>query len=225
MKGIKKTIRDNRFLNWILILSNWCFQGVLHADKTEKIYKIFFTLFFWFSFGMVFYFFSTYSLLTIFALSFFISHSLNWIVNGNFYILLVHRVLFAKISKQKLFIYLNQLENKIQDQDWVLYCASFGSICRGDLKDSSDIDVSVVRKPGIKNAFLSIAFSMKEKKYADLKGIPLELFISDTPKNSIKRFKAEKNPVVIFDPENTIDQFYQEKLTIEEAKKLNHLNV
>jgi len=146
-------------------------------------------------------------------------------VNENFYGLLVHRLLFAKISKEKLFNYLDHLEKKIKHQDWILYSASFGSICRGDLKDSSDIDVSIVRKPGFKNAIRSIIFSIKEKKYADIKGIPLEIYISDTPNNSIQRFKAENNPVVIYDPENTIDKYYQEKLSIEAAKKLNNLDV
>jgi len=223
MKGIKKTIRDNKYLNWILIISNWCFQGILHADKTEKYYKISFTLFFWFILFFLFGYYYSVSMVKSITLSFVIAHSLNWIINGNFYNLIIHRLMLVKLSKKNLFRYIEILERKIETQNWVLYAASFGSICKGKLKDSSDIDISIVRKPGFKNALLSIIFALKEKKHADFKGIPLELYISDSPADSIKRFGGEKNPVIIYDPENIIDKYYQEKLNIAEARKLNNI--
>lgn len=222
MKGIKKKIRDNRYLNWLLLLSNWIFQGIPNADKTEKIYKILFTIvislivFFCIN-NMV-----NLPLIKIIVISFVVAHSINWLVNSNVSIILIHRLLLAKISKKDLFLYMGKLKEKTKNQDWILYAASFGSICRGDLKDSSDIDISIVRKPGFKNALKSIMFALKEKKVADYYGIPLEIYISDTPQDSIKRFAAEKNPVVIFDPENVIPYYYNEILTLDEAGCLNN---
>ena len=116
---------------------------------------------------------------------------------------------------------MDNLEEKLKGKDWILYVASFGSICNGNLKDSSDVDISIVRKSGFRNALKSIWFSVQEKKYADFNKIPLELYISDSPENSMNRFKVEPNPVVVFDPEHTIDKYYTEKLSIDEAKKLN----
>lgn len=221
MKGIRRSIRDNRYLNWILIVSNWFSQSILHADKTEKIYKISFTLVFWILFYFILSKILSFSNISVFVLSFILSHSLNWIVNGNFYNLIIHRLLLDKISKKDLFGYIKDLEKRVKEKQWILYVASFGSICNGNLKDSSDVDISIVRKPGFQNALKAILFSVKEKKYADFNKIPLELYISDYPENSINRFKAEQNPVVIFDPEQTIDKYYTEKLSINEAKKLN----
>jgi len=221
MKGIKKQIRDNKYLNWLLIVSNWFTQSIIHEDKTEKIYKILFTVFFW----IIFYF--LFSNLFLFStgvellLSFIVAHTLNWIINGNFYNLIIHRLLLAKITKKDLFNYLNTLEQKLKGEDWIFYAASFGSICNGNLKDSSDVDISIVRKPGYINAIKAIFFSVKEKKYADVHKIPLELYISDSPKNSIERFKMEQNPVVIYDPDNIIDKYYKVKMSIDEAIKLN----
>lgn len=222
MKGIKKKIRDNRYLNWLLILSNWCFQGIPNADKTEKYYKILFTIIFGFISTLFLFYFSYFNVLKVLVLSFFIGHTINWIINGNFYGLLIHRLLFVKVNKESLFNYLKNIEGRLQKQTWVLYAASFGSICRGELKDSSDIDISIVRKHGLKNALKSMWFALKEKKIADFYGIPLEVYISDTPQNSIKRFAAEQNPVIIFDPYNTISNYYTEKLTLEEAFALNN---
>ena len=223
MKGIKKKIRDNRFLNWLLLLSNWMFQGIPNADKTEKTYKILFTLVFW---GLVFFgFHSIGNISTVNNLiySFLIAHTFNWFINGNISIILIHRLLLVKLSKQALFLYIEKLKEKTEKENWILYAASFGSICRGDLKDSSDIDISIVRSPGFKNALQSIWFALKEKKIADFKGIPLEIYISDSPQDSMKRFGAEKNPIVIYDRENTVSNFYEEQLSLEEARKINNV--
>ena len=222
MKGVKKKIRDNRYLNWILILSNWLFQSIINADKTEKIYRISFTIIFW----VLFYYLLSLSINCIplnFILSFILGHTLNWIVNGNFYNLIIHRLLLAKLSKHDLFDYTEGLKKRLTKKEWVLYAVSLGSICKGNLKDSSDVDISIVRKPGFKNAVSAIIFSVFEKKYADFHKIPLELYISDSPQNSMKRFSDEQNPVVIADPDNVISNYYQTKLTLEEAKKLNNL--
>jgi len=219
MKRIKKILLNNKYLSWLLIVSNWAFQGIINADKTEKTYKIFFTVFFW---ALLFFGFqNTLPLMQNIILSFLIAHTFNWLFNGSIVTLFIHRLLIMKVSKEKLFAYLISFQNRIQNKKWVLYSASFGSICRGKLKDSSDIDVSIVRKSGFVNGIKAIFFTIKEKKIADFKGIPLEIYISDTPQNSINRFKKENNPVVITDSINTIDVYYNEKLTINEAKKLN----
>lgn len=223
MKGFKKKIRDNRYLNWLLLVSNWLFQGIRHSDTTEKVYKILFTLLFWIIFYLLFQ--ISYGVLVWqnIAYSFLIAHTLNWVINGNISMLLIHNLLLVKLSKQDLFRYMEKLEAKTKNQDWILYAASFGSICRGDLKDSSDIDISIVRKPGFKNALKSIWFALKEKKKADLKAIPLEIYISDSPQDSIKRFGAEKNPVVICDEESTISKYYEEQLSLQEARTINNV--
>lgn len=219
MKGIKNKIRERWYLRWILLFSNWVFQGILRADKTEQIYKIGFTLFFSFFFYFIFdsYLDSQFDLL----LSFISGHSLNWIVNGNFYVIFIHRLLIVKLSKKDLFDYLGLLRNKLENVDWVLYSASFGSICGGKLKDSSDLDVSIVRKPGLKNAIKSIWFALREKKIADFKRIPLEIYISDTPENSINRFKAETCPVILYDKGDVLKNYYDKTMNLEEAREIN----
>ena len=221
MKGFKDNIRQHWYLRWILFFSSWVFQGILRADKTEKIYKIscsiLFTLLSFLVYRLHF------NLMCSIIISLITGHTINWLINGNFNIILIHFLFLKKLSINNLFNYLESLKNRLVSTDWVLYSASFGSICRGELKASSDIDVSIVRKPGLQNAVKSICFALKEKKIADLKRIPLEIYISDSPKNSINRYKAERNPIVLYDKEDTINRYYEVKLTLEEAKRLNNV--
>jgi len=213
MKGIKEKIRRKRHLRWILIFTNWLSQGILHLDITEKSYRIIFTIVFSF---VIWYFLE----LNIF-LSFIIGHTINWLTNECIYSMFVHQLLTSKVRKQDLFDYLENFSKMLENKEWVLYAASFGSICRGELKDSSDLDISIVRKPGFINAIYGLWFITKEKKRSDIYKIPLELYLNDVPKTSVNRFKREDNPLVLYDQNNVINNYYDSKISLDKAKTIN----
>lgn len=221
----KKVILQNKYFSWMQIFTNWFMQGIMHADFSEKLYKILFSLilaffiFFNFKFGSFYY--------NLFY-SFLIAHSINWIVNCNFCVLIIHRMKWYKTSKPKLFTHLFSIQNRLEkmtNKDWISYCVSHGGICNGTLNPYSDIDVSIIRKPGFFNMLSAILFYVKEKKIADFNGVPLDIFICDSPKNSIERSKRQKNPIVIMDHNNIIDKFYTDKLkvSLNEARLLNNI--
>ncbi|HHC78452.1 MAG TPA: hypothetical protein ENK46_01115 [Flavobacteriia bacterium] len=226
MSSLKDKIFSNKYLRWLQIFTNWLMQGILHADMSEKIYKIGFTLFFGAIFFSLFYFQFNISIFKSIVLGFIIAHTINWFVNCNFYVLFVHRMRWLKTSKPELFNQLTAIRQRLEkmpDKDWILYSVSHGGICKGTLNKHSDIDVSLIRKPGLKNMVKAILFYVKEKKYADIKGVPLDIFICDSPENCIQRSKRQKNPIVLLDHKNKVDDFYTDKLSmsIEEAKVLN----
>ncbi|MCF6296590.1 MAG: hypothetical protein L3J08_01170 [Flavobacteriaceae bacterium] len=226
MEKFRKYILNNKYFTWLQLFSNWLMQGIFHADKTEKAYKILFTVFFWVIFFLIFLYIINTSIITSLIFAFIIAHTLNWFVNNNLYVLLVHRMRWLKTTKFELFNQLEDIQNRLElinNKDWIQFCVSHGGICKGTLNKHSDIDVSIIRKPGLKNMFYAVIFYIKEKKYADLKGVPLDIFICDTPKNCIDRSKGQKNPIVLLDHNNVLDHFYPDKLkiSINEAKVLN----
>lgn len=223
IKKTKKAIMENPYFSWIQFFSNWLFQGIFHADLTEKTYKILFTpligllIFFglWLS--------SDIDFLTILLLSLLIAHTINWLLNCNLFVLLVHRIKWVRIKPENYFNYLYKLQKRIKDKDFVSYCVCMGSICKGGLDESSDIDISIIRKPGFKNAILALVFYVKEKKIADFNGIPLDIFICDTPENNINRAVNQTKPIAIYNPLNKIEELYPSCQTIGEAKLLNRI--
>ncbi len=224
-KFIEKVLYSKEF-SWLQPFSNWLMQGIFHADKSEKLYKIMFTISFWIIIGAILFFGGEMSFIQSLLMGFFLAHSLNWLINCNFFVLFVHRMKWLKTSKPALFTQLYDIQNRlegIKNKDWILYCVSHGGICKGTLNQHSDIDVSLIRKPGLKNMLSAIIFYVKEKKYADFKGVPLDIFICDSPENCIERSKRQKNPIVLLDHDNLVDVYYPDKLkiSIEEAKVLN----
>lgn len=222
MKKIKVFISENSYFTWIQFFTNWAFQGIAHADKSEKIYKISFTIIWAFIFTGILFRFSQYTYKSI-ILAIILGHTLNWLINCNIFVLLVHRIKWVNIPKEKYFNYLFSLKNRINNKSWVYYCVCMGSICQGKLNSTSDIDITIVRKRGIKNIILPILFYVYEKKYADFHGIPLDIFISDSAADNIKKSKNQPNPIVIYDPENNILKHFPASQTINDAKVLNNL--
>ena len=226
MENFKKNILNNKYFTWLQFLSNWLMQGIIHADKTEKMYKILFTVVLWIVLFVILFFSLNIVLIKSLFYGFFIAHTLNWFINNNLYVLLVHRMRWLKTTTPELFNQLDSIQNRLEripNKDWIMYCVSHGGICEGTLNSHSDIDVSLIRKSGFKNMLKAVWFYIKEKKYADFKGVPLDIFICDTPENCIERSKSQKNPIVLLDHENQVDIYYPDKLSIniEEARVLN----
>ena len=226
MEKFKKYVLNNKYFTWLQLPSNWLMQGIFHADKTEKMYKILFTVVLWVTAFVILFFGFNVVFAKSLIFGFLIAHTLNWFINNNLYVLLVHRMRWLHTTKPELFNQLEYIQNRLEripNKDWILYSVSHGGICKGTLSSHSDIDVSLIRKPGFKNMFHAVIFYIKEKKYADLKGVPLDIFICDTPENCIDRSKGQKNPIVLMDHEDKVDHFYPDKLkiSIDEAKILN----
>lgn len=220
---LKKLIISNRYLSWLLIISNWLFQGIIHADKLEKIYKISFTFILSIIIFIYSFFFLNDNPVYSIIISFIIAHTLNWILNNSLIILTTHRLHLTTLNKDRTFDYLNTLANRVIVCNCFMFVSAHGSICRGELKATSDVDISLVRLPGFKNAFKSLIFYVREQKLADFYKIPLEIYLCDTPQNAKDRFFKEAQPVAIYNPESIILKYFNSVITIDEALILNGL--
>jgi hypothetical protein len=134
-----------------------------------------------------------------------------------------------KTNKVALIEYLESMQARLiqtDDTSWLSFCVSHGGICNGTLNDHSDIDVSIVRKPGFLNLMKAIIFYVKEKKRADFNKIPLDIFICDSAENTMIRSNFQNNPIILFDENNLIDEFYgvNQKMSLRDARILNNLD-
>ncbi len=181
MNKLYKEILDNdyipKFLGILIIIGiNWTFQSLLYMDKTEKLFKIVFELIIFVLLFIILQY--ILSIATAGVLSIIIAHTINWIINGHIFALF-KTFGVIKTKNYKFNKYLNELKEKSSKESSIFLVATFGSIARKELKETSDLDIRIIRKKGIINGLRSCIFTMKERSIAFFRRLPLDIYVGD----------------------------------------------
>ncbi|RPD98004.1 hypothetical protein EGM88_07525 [Aureibaculum marinum] len=219
MNSLKQIILENKSLRWLLLFTNWVYQGIPQADFSEKIYKISFTVIV----ALLIILSVNFSWLNLF-LAIIIGHTVNWLLNCNISVILIHRMKYLKTNKEALFNHLFSIKKNLEEKKWFDFSVSSGGIIRGSMNKYSDIDVNVVRKSGFLNALKAICFAVFERKRADFKGIPLDVIISDSPKDCQEKTDFTDTIVVLVDKKKLVPSYFNNQINLSEAKELNNKN-
>jgi len=153
----------------ILILSGWLFQGILYMDKTEKVFKLTLDLLLTMIFMLV-----GISLIE----SIVISHTINWIFNGQVWVIFKN-LKTLRTPKRKFKKYLTRLRIHVGSEPSIVWAGVYGSLVRGEFKETSDLDVRLIRKPGLINGVRACIFVMKERTWATFHKFPLDIYVGD----------------------------------------------
>jgi predicted nucleotidyltransferase len=223
MDSIKASIRMIPSLRWLLLVSNWISQGMIHADRTEKLFKLSITVVFTLIFFLVFEIVLGRGVYLNLILSFMLAHTLNWILTSNLFVIFMHRLARGKSSRSHMFTFLEQQSQRLQSEPSILCAAAFGSMSRGELKDTSDLDVTFVRRKGFRNGLSSFVFLVRERKRAHREAIPLESFLGDSIDYFRRRYREDEAPVILHDPDSLMGGYYQELLSLDRAKVINNI--
>lgn len=184
----------------ILTFSSWLFQGILYMDTSERNFKIFIDLLIFLPLLLLLNNYLT-SIVSIF-IAFLLSHTINWIFNGQIFVLLKNLKL-TNTSKESFIKYLDTFEKKVDKKKSIAAAAAFGSLSREKLNNKSDLDIRIIRNPGIINGFESCFFVMKERTLAFFNRFPLDIYILDDIQMIDKHIINEK-PIPLYDPYNIL---------------------
>jgi L-malate glycosyltransferase len=187
----------------ILPLSSWFFQGLLYMDKTERNFKIILDLAVFVILVLSFNMFLNLFLAIIFSLI--SAHSINWIFNGQIFVLLKN-LDFIKIDPDIFEMYTKEINKRISDQPSISAAAIYGSFSRDELKITSDLDIRIIRKSGFINGIYACIFVLKERTHAFFSKFPLDIYLLDNDKNLTKL--SETTPVIILDRDDILKKFY-----------------
>lgn len=180
----------------VIILTNWVFQGILYADKTEKSFKILldvllttFLSFFMIPFS------SAYVGLLI---SLIMSHTILFIFNGQLFALAKNFDIVYN-EPQIIIDYANGLKKRAAKEKSINCLVVYGSLVRGEIKPTSDLDVRIIRKSGVLNGFRACIFGLKERSRALFYRFPLDMYVIDSP-NHLLKMRQDESPKILYDP-------------------------
>lgn len=178
----------------VIILTNWLFQGILYADKTEKIFRacldmIFTFIIFKVTLGL--------GIHTNLLMAFLISHTFNWIFNGQLFALaknfgIVHN------DPEKIIDYAYGIKERASGEKSINSVIVYGSLVRSEIKSTSDLDLRIIRKKGLLNGLRASVFGFKERSRALFHQFPLDMYVVDSPKHLLK-MRSDEEPLVLYD--------------------------
>jgi len=206
---------------WLKALRYLVAQGMLYTGNTERGYRLAALLLLTCAFALPLGIALPPAAGLAIALAFPLAHLANFLLNGSFWALVICDLKLARPrGKKALYEYLMKLRGRARKCDAIqAYCA-YGSIARKGLHDASDLDMVLIRKPGLRNAAAALKFVAKERLIALKEKIPLELWLGDSPAY-LSRFRPDEVAVVIRDTDETLGGHFHATQSIEESVQSN----
>ncbi|AFV24610.1 hypothetical protein Mpsy_2406 [Methanolobus psychrophilus R15] len=186
----------------VIIFTNWLFQGLLYADKTERLFKISLDLL---TTVMIFLILTNFSIFPRIVIAFVISHTFYWIFNGQLFALaknfgIVHN------DPKRIIDYAYGIKGRASKEKSIDCVLVYGSLVREEIKDTSDLDLRIIRKPGNFNGMRACAFGMTERSRALFNRFPLDMFVIDSTSH-LKKMRFDEKPRILYDPNNILLDF------------------
>lgn len=174
---------------------HWTFQSMLHMDGTELAFKIGLDLVLavLFSFCLAFWLPAWAAILAGFLLA----HTLNFLFNGQIFVVLKS---FGDVVHEldEYTRYIQGMKTRLQAEPAIRWAAIYGSMARGELKETSDLDIRLIRNPGFWNGLRACWFVLLERTRAHWRRFPIDFLVLDSTR-LLKNLRADEPPLVIFD--------------------------
>jgi predicted nucleotidyltransferase len=189
-------------------IKNWTHQALTYMDRGERLLRVFVEFIeLILSMFMIHLLFKV-SFLFAFIIAFIMVHTFNWMTNGLFWAVLIFAVPYLNNpGEKKTLQYLNIMTKRLRIQKSISGIALFGSIARNKWHDRSDIDIRILRKPGIKNLIVSYCLTMRERFIAFIHKQPMDLYLADDI-SFLKKMRSDEKPVFLMKRDPRLDEMY-----------------
>lgn len=193
----KATIGEKpRLLN---LLKNWIHQSLFYMDSTERMLRVVLELFEIFVITILLSRLYEHEFIKFWILivSFLVVHTINWVFNGNWWAC----ILFAfpnlmNPGEMKTCRYLNAMGTRLKKSTSISGVLIFGSIARGMWHDRSDIDLRILRKPGLRNAICALSIQIRERVIALFSKQPLDMYLADDV-DFLMKMRRDEPPIFL----------------------------
>lgn len=170
----------------------WVFQGLLYMDPTERWFKLGIDVVLLALIGLPLSFWLPLPLALLIGAI--VAHTINFVLNGQIYGVLKHFG-YVENTWEDFNDEVKRLERRTLAEPHIRFAAIYGSVSRGEWSPTSDIDIRVVRTPGIYSAWRVCWFAVCERARSFWKKFPLDILVLDGYE-SLSRL-AERNPVIL----------------------------
>jgi thymidylate kinase/predicted nucleotidyltransferase len=177
------------------LLTSWVFQGLLYMDHTERWFKLAIDGVITAAVGIPVGLLSPVGLAPALVGAFLLAHTVNWLFNGQVFAVLKT---FGGVrhSMDQWERYMQGLKDRIRQEPSIRWAAAYGSLARGQFSETSDLDVRIIRHPGVTDALRACWFVLTERTRAFFSGYALDVYVLDSER-PLKKLRVDERPVIL----------------------------
>lgn len=197
----------------LVLLRYWVFQGVMCMNWVEILHRylleglLFSAVFLLLPAGL--------DSVTAVLVAFLIAHTLSAVLNGHPFAVLahdagVHSVCYYR-DPQRFLSYVEAMHERtaLKFPDYLDGALIFGSVVRGIFRESSDLDIRYIARPGFWNAFRSAHLVFLERLYATLRGFPMDIYMFlDARETAVKMNVDDEPPVALYSRGGAVQEMF-----------------
>lgn len=128
-----------------------------------------------------------------------IVHSLSWYFVGNFWVYMLDSFLWVKNpGMEEVVKYVEFVRRVFLRAGSVDAILIYGSMCRRMFHGRSDLDLRVVRSPGMINGIWAVLVGILVRIPASLRRIPVDLQVVDSMRFLDKQMREEEHPIIVY---------------------------
>lgn len=179
--------------------THWVFQSMIYMDPTERWFKLGLD-----AAGTALAFVAIRKALAYpqsVAVAFLIAHTVNFLLNGQVHVALKWPGRHAR-EVAELNTYLDGVAGRVCRSASVSEVYLFGSAVRNEIRSSSDLDVRVMRRRGLRNGIVSCLLVAAERSRALVARIPLDIYVWDSRSRPMRE---DEVPVFLCQPPEAVD--------------------
>lgn len=179
-----------RLLNFVVAAAgHWLFQSMLYMDRSERRFKLTLDLLLTIVFALVLSIWWGWPSAIVAGLV--LAHTVNFIFNAQICALganygLVH------LAPGKLTTYAQALGDRAQQNPAIVYAAVCGSLAHDAGRSDSDLDVRILRRPGLFNGLRAGWFILAERSRALFNWFPLDIYLFDSDEAVRAKLKSHE---------------------------------
>lgn len=182
----------------VLIVSNWLLQGMRYMEPGELTLKIVLTLIP----SLLIFFLISYAkgsiILWQVVLVLFLVHTFNWVFNGQIFVLARYLPFNCKMTIEKMDSFIREIHTMSSEMNSLEAVLIFGSLSRGEITSTSDLDVRIMRRKGVIKALKAYMLAVKLRAKAFIRRFPLDIYTFGDM-SYLRRSREDEPPVVIID--------------------------
>lgn len=185
---------------------NWFFQGMLGMDRSELIFHFAFDFIFTGIFILILFDCSWMSIL----ISFFWAHTLNWLFNSHFWAI-GSRIGICKTNERKILHKIESIYQRFSSKKSLKGVIVIGGYARrGNVEETSDLDVRFIRQKGFRNAVSANILLLEEKIIAFFNKFPFDAYLYDSIAK-LSRLDNSEVPIILKDECEQIANWYKDQ--------------